>query len=42
MELHGFPPKPAYRTVTYIVTYTRGRIDTVDSRDDEHLVDGNM
>jgi len=26
----------------YTVTYTRGRIDTIDSRDDEHLVARNM
>ena len=26
----------------YTVTYTRGRIDTVDSPDDEHLVARNM
>ena len=26
----------------YSVTYTRVRIDTIDSPDDEHLVAGNM
>jgi len=34
--------KHAYHTVTYIVTYTRGRIDTSDSPYDEHLVARNM
>jgi hypothetical protein len=35
--------KLAYRTITYItVTYTRGRIDTIDSPDNEHLVARNM
>ena len=26
----------------HIVIYTRGRIDTIDSHDDEHLVTRNM
>jgi len=35
--------KLAYRTITHItVTYTRGRIDTIDSPDNEHLVARNM
>ena len=34
--------KPAYHTVTYIEWHTRGRIDTIDSPDDEHLVPRNM
>jgi len=35
-------PKPAYQAVTYIVTYTRRRIDTVNSPDDEHMSARNM
>ena len=36
------PPKPTYQTVTYIVTYTRCRIDTINSPDDEHMSARNM
>jgi len=32
--------KPAYRTVR--VTYTRYRIDTIESPDDEHMAARNM
>jgi hypothetical protein len=31
-----------YMLPTYTVTYTRGRIDTIDSPDDEHMVARNM
>jgi len=34
------PSKPAYQTVR--VTYTRYRIDTIESPDDEHLNARNM
>jgi len=34
--------KPAYHTGTYIVTYSRGRIDTIDSPDDERLFARNV
>ena len=47
--LDGVLAKPAYHRVTYIdhsaafrVAYTRGRIDTVDSPDDEYMVARNM
>jgi len=47
--LDGVLSKPAYHRVTYIdhsaafrVAYTRGRIDTTDSPDDEHVVARNM
>ena len=45
--LDGVPSKLAYRMVTphghlHAVTYTTGRIDTINSPDDEHLVARNM
>jgi len=43
MSLYVVPAKPAYHTVTYIEwRITRGRIDTIYSPDDEHLVARNM
>ena len=38
------PSKPAHQTVSYIhrVTYTRCRINTIDSPDDEHRGARNM
>ena len=38
-ELEDLDGTPAY---LHTVTYTGGRIDTIDSPDDEHLVARNM
>jgi hypothetical protein len=37
-----FSSKPAHQTVIYIVTYTRCRIDTINSPDDGHTAARNM
>jgi len=42
MSLHGVPSILAYQMVTYIVTFARCRIDTIESPDNEHMVARNM
>jgi hypothetical protein len=38
----GWGSKPAHQTVIYRVTYTRFRIDTINSPDDGHMAARNM
>ena len=43
VRIHTVPSKPVHHTVQlHTVTYTVGRIDTIDCPDDEHLLARNM